>query len=224
MFLRTLILLLLTVLVPPAQAKIQIQLKEFAQAQSRQVTLNDIAIVQQNTEGFNAEILGQMVVATIAHINQPLLIDAKHLERLIARQQPALRDKLQFIGATSVSVLLPGDEISFSQVIDAAKTFLRTELAKHSSQLAIHEGKVERNALLVPKGSLKFSPRFSSGSSEPEKMMHVTVDIFVNDKRIDSIPVNLEIASKEVFFRTLFIERVSVKTPLSCLEKSPKNF
>lgn len=207
MLLRIFTFLLLIVLAAQASAQVDITLKESVEVHSRDVKLSDIAILHSSTDQSYVEILGKMIIATMVHINQPLRIDAPKLEHLIVRQEPALRDRFHLSGAAAVMVVLPGTEFPLSQVMDSAKTFLRTELNKQPSPFEIVDGRIERQLLLIPKGQLELIPRFS-GSSNPAKKMNVTVDIFVNNSRFDSIPVALEInMTKRVYRLTHSVAR-----------------
>lgn len=175
-----------------AYAQIEVQLKESAQAQSRQVRLAEIATINSGTENIRQEALGSMVIATIAHMNQPLRIEARKLERILARQQPGL-GKIQFTGATAVSVVLPGEELPLDRVAESAKSFLQSTLSQQFKKFSIHEAHIERESLLIPQGPLQLKPHLAS-ALKPARKIEVLVDIHVNDQRVDSVPVKIDIA------------------------------
>jgi len=193
MLLRFPILLMLAALAGPACARIEVRLKDFAEAKSHQVVLSDIAVLDSNAEGVRLETLEKMVIATITHIDQPLRIEAGQLMRVMARQQPALRDKMQFTGAAAVSVVLPGQAFPAERVTEAAKSFVRAELGRHASRFEIHDARMERDAVSIPRGELQLKPRLI-GSATPAAKMHIAVDMFVNGRRVDSVPVSVEIS------------------------------
>jgi len=164
-----------------------IELKDFAQAQARQVRLSEIAVLKAD----DASSLGRMVVATLAHVNQPLRIEAAQLLKIMVRQQPALRGKIQLIGATAVSVILPGEILPGAAVVDAAKTLLHKELARHTAQYVLRDLRVLRADVQVPKGALSLRAYLNApfGTWTPAAQITVSVAVFVNDKRVDTIPV-----------------------------------
>ncbi len=187
MLARLALLSLLCLPLAAAQAQLTIELKGFAHAQSHQVRLSEIAVLDTRSAA-GLQQLGGMVVATIAHPNQPLRIEAKHLLQVITRQQPALRDRIELRGAAAVSVTLIGQDLPESDIRATAKTFLHQELARHATQLEIVDLRLTRAAGQMPAGALLLKARLNS-PFKPTRNITVAVDVFVNDKRVDTIPV-----------------------------------
>jgi flagella basal body P-ring formation protein FlgA len=162
--------------------------------------LSDIAAINVENEHINTEILGNIVVATLVHVNQPLNIKADKLKRLIALEEPAVRNKIHLTGAASVTVVLPGVDFPMNEVLDSAKSFLSAELNKQSSPFEILDARATRHLSQIPKGRLELSPRFS-GKFTIAKQIDVLVDVYVNDNRFDSIPVSVTINLTEQVYR-----------------------
>lgn len=192
MIFRYLISALFGLLALPACAEIVVQLKAFAETQSRQVRLSDIAALHSDSQAAVLDGLGRTLIVTIAHLNQPVRINAQQVARLIARQQPALRNQVRLEGASAVTVVLPGNTLPSEQVVEAAKSFLQQELQKMPYRFELRDAHLSAKPILLPAGALQLKPRFF-GSFKPAAQIQVAVDILVNDRRIDSIRIGVDV-------------------------------
>lgn len=176
----------------PAQADIVVHLKESAEVRSRQVKLAEVVSFEAGAKSAIAQALGNTLVVTVMHVNQPFRIESGQIMRLIARQQPALRDQFRLAGASAVTIILPGERVPAERIAAAAKSFLQEELHRSRVNFVIRDMHIRSDSALVPNGELQLKARLAS-PLQPARRINVVVDLFVDNRRVDSVTVSAEV-------------------------------
>jgi flagella basal body P-ring formation protein FlgA len=190
------------------------ELKPFAQLSARQVRLGEIAtqVPSANPDiRTNGDLLENMVVATVSHVNQALRIDANQLMQIVLRRQPALRGQLEIRGASEVSVILLGVPISEAQIRTSVEQFLQDQLPKYLYNVELTALSTPSIKAPIPAGDLTLSPRLNS-EFRPSAQLTLTVNVMVNHAVVERIPVVAQIRAQMLVYQLK--RQVSIREPL----------
>lgn len=99
-------------------------------------------------------------------------------------------------GADGVDIYLPTRELSGEQLASAAKASLSDWLSTRSSRASVELSRTPRD-IVVPAGTVKIAVRPISNAALMTKRMSVWVDVWADDRFIQTVPVDFEVSAYE---------------------------
>ena len=178
-----------------AEVVARIELPIVSEAKHGDVVLGDVAGLASPDLPTLRKLM-RLPLGRLPKSGEPTHLDRAALARWIRARVGIDPARIAWSGADGVDIYLPTRELSGEQLASVAKASLSDWLSTRSSRSSVELSRTPRD-IVVPAGTVKVAVRPISNAALMTKRMSVWVDVWADDRFIQTVPVDFEVSAYE---------------------------
>lgn len=178
-----------------AEVVARIELPTVSEAKHGDVVLGDVAGLASPDLPTLRKLM-RLPLGRLPKTGEATHLDRAALARWIRARVGIDPARVAWSGADGVDIYLPTRELSGEQLASAAKASLSDWLSTRSFRWSVELSRAPRD-IVVPAGTVKVAVRPISNAALMTKRMSVWVDVWADDRFIQTVPVDFEVSAYE---------------------------
>ena len=178
-----------------AEVVARIELPAVSEAKHGDVMLGDVATLASSDLSTLRKLM-RLPLGRLPKSGESTHLDRAALARWIRVRAGIDPTRIAWVGAEGVDIYLPTRELRGEQLASVAKASLSDWLSTRSSRSSVELCRTPRD-IVVPAGVVKVGVRPIPSAALLAKSMSVWVDVWVDDRFIQTVPVAFEVSAYE---------------------------